>query len=125
MDLFDLADSAIDMVNPDETVQVMRSTGFTIGEGRKQSPAYAPAVQGPAQVQALDGSDLGLTEGLNVQGEIRAIYLRGSLAGVIRPDGKGGDLVLRGTSFSEVWLVVKVLESWPEWTKAVITRQLG
>jgi hypothetical protein len=124
MGIFDLAGPAIDMVNPDETVQIQRSTGFTIGAGRKQVPSYAAAISGPAQIQALDNSDLRQIEGLNIQGEIRAIYLRGSLAGVVRPDSKGGDLVLRGANFSEVWLVVKVLETWPEWTKAVITRQL-
>jgi hypothetical protein len=123
MDLFDLAGPAIDMVNPDETVQVQRSTGFTIGAGRKQLPTYAAAVQGPAQIQALDGSELRLIEGLNIQGEIRAIYLRGSLAGVIRPSAQGGDIVTRADG--STWLVVKVLESWPEWTKAVITRQMG
>lgn len=123
MDLFGLVDSVIDTVNPNETVRVQRSTGYTIGTGRKQIPSYATAVEGPANVQALDGSDLKQIEGLNIQGEIRAIYLRGSLAGAVRPDSKGGDLVFRGTGFSEKWLVVKVLETWSDWAKAVIVMQ--
>jgi hypothetical protein len=122
MDLFDLAGPAIDMVNHDETVQVKRSTGFTIGAGRKQVPSYASPIQGPAQIQALDNSDLRQIEGLNLQGEIRAIYLRGSLAGVIRPDSKGADIVTRPDG--SIWLVTKVLETWPDWTKAVIVRQM-
>lgn len=122
MDLRSLANGASSVVNPNETVTVLRSTGFTIGAGVRQQPTYATPVTGPANVQALDYSDLKQIDGLNIQGEIRAIYLRGRLAGVIRPDQTGGDLVLRGSP-QETWLVVKVLESWDTWTKACIVRQ--
>ena len=61
-------------------------------------------------------------DGLNIQGTIRAIYLHGTLAGVVRPNQTGGDLVKRKND-SETWLVVKVLESWPDWTKAAIVLQ--
>ena len=127
MDLRGLANGVTSGVNPNQTVRVLRSTGYTIGAGRKQVPSYANPVEGPGQVQALDGKDLQQLDGLNIQGTIRAIYLRGALAGVVRPNGTGGDLVtiaapapvaLRGT-----WLVVKVLESWPDWTKAAIVLQ--
>ncbi len=127
MDLRGLANGATATVNPNITVTALRSTGYTIGAGAKQVPTYAAAVTGPAQVQALDGNDLRQLDGLNIQGMIKAIYLRGALAGVVRPDGTGGDLVtiaapaplvLRGT-----WLVVKVLEGWSDWTKAAIVKQ--
>ena len=121
MDLRGLANGVSSTVNPNKTVTVRRSTGFTIGAGRKQVPSYATPVEGPGQVQALDGKDLQQLDGLNVQGTIRAIYLRGALAGVIRPDGTGGDLVEIG---AETWLVVKVLEGWPTWTKAAIVLQM-
>ena len=123
MDLRNIANGISSTVNPNEVVTVLRSTGYTIGEGRKQVPAYAAPVTGPAQIQALDGKDLQHTEGLNIQGTIRAIYLRGSLAGVVRPTQVGGDIVQRADG-SE-WLVVKVLESWPTWTKAAIVLQGG
>lgn len=122
MDLRGIANSVSNSVNPNEIVTVERSTGYTIGVGRRQVPTYAAPVSGPAQVQALDGDDLKQIEGLNVQGVIRAIYLRGTLAGVIRPDQTGGDIVKRKAG-AETWLVVKVLESWPNWTKAVIVLQ--
>ena len=121
MDLRGLANGVSSTVNPNKTVTVRRSTGYTIGAGRKQVPSYATPVEGPGQVQALDGKDLQQLDGLNVQGTIRAIYLRGALAGVIRPDGTGGDLVEIG---AETWLVVKVLEGWPTWTKAAIVLQM-
>lgn len=127
MDLRGIANGVTTTVNPNQTVTVLRSTGFTTGAGAKQVPSYAAPVSGPAQIQALDADDIKQLDGLNIQGVIRAIYLRGTLAGVIRPNQTGGDLVtiaapapvaLRGT-----WLVVKVLESWPDWTKAVIVLQ--
>jgi hypothetical protein len=122
MDLRSIANSVSSTINPNISVIVRRSTGFTIGTGRKQIPSYAAGVTGPAQMQALDSKDLKQLDGLNIQGTIRALYLRGTLAGVVRPDSTGGDLVLIG---AETWLVVKVLESWPTWTKAAICRQGG
>jgi len=121
MDLRGLANGVTTTVNPNKTVTVRRSTGYTIGAGRKQVPGYADPVTGPAQIQALDANDIKQLDGLNIQGTVRAIYLRGVLAGVIRPDGTGGDLVEIG---AETWLVVKVLESWPDWTKAAICLQM-
>ena len=121
MDLRGIANGVSSTVNPNKTVTVRRSTGYTIGAGRKQVPGYADPVTGPAQIQALDANDIKQLDGLNIQGTVRAIYLRGVLAGVVRPDGTGGDLVEIG---AETWLVVKVLESWPTWTKAAIVLQM-
>lgn len=131
MDLRGIANQASDVVNPNIIVSVQTSNGYTIGAGQRQVPQYNSAVTGPAQVQALDSSDLKQLDGLNIQGAIRAIYLRGALAGVIRPDSKGGDLVMIPSGIGVPpalignWLVTKVLESWPLWTKAVITKQGG
>lgn len=122
MNIRGLANRAIQTINPNETVTVLRSTGYTPGPGARQVPSYAEPVSGIAQVQALDGDDLKQIEGLNIQGTLKAIYIRGELAGVIRPDETGGDLVKRKNN-SETWLVTKVLESWPGWTKAVIVLQ--
>lgn len=121
MDLRGIANGVTSTVNPNIIVTVLRSTGYTIGAGRKQVPSYATPITGPGQVQALDGDDLKQLDGLNIQGTIRAIYLRGALAGVIRPDGTGGDIIEIG---ADKWLVVKVLESWPNWTKAAIVLQM-
>lgn len=127
MDLRGIANGISSTVNPNVIATVTRSTGYTIGAGLKQVPTYAAPVSGPAQVQALDGSDLRQVDGLNLQGVVRAIYLRGSLAGVIRPNSDGGDLVTISApapaSLIGTWLVVKVLETWPAWTKAAIVLQ--
>jgi hypothetical protein len=120
MNVRQLANSAITTINPNIVASVLRSTGYTIDANRRQVPSYAAAVTGPAQLQALSGSDLKQLEGLNLQGVMRAIYLRGVLAGVIRPDSTGGDLILID---DQKWLVVKVLEPWSGWTKAAIVLQ--
>lgn len=120
MDLRGIANGVSSTVNPNKTVIVRRSTGFTVGTGRKQVPTYADPVTGPGQIQALDANDIKQLDGLNIQGTVRAIYLRGALAGVIRPDQTGGDTV---EVDGQVWLVVKVLEGWPTWTKAAIVLQ--
>ena len=120
MDLRGIANSVSTAVNPNVIVTVLRSDGYTIGAGLRQIPKYLPAATGSAQIQALDGNDLRQLDGLNVQGHIKAIFLRGVLAGVIRPDNAGGDIVqIAGRD----WLVVKVLEGWPTWTKAAIVMQ--
>ena len=117
MDLRGIANGVSSTVNPNKTVTVRRSTGYTIGAGRKQVPGYADPVTGPAQIQALDANDIKQLDGLNIQGTVRAIYLRGVLAGVVRPDGTGGDLV---EVDGQTWLVVILLEGWPTWTKDAI-----
>lgn len=122
MDLRSIANGVSNTVNPNIMATVLRSNGYTIGAGRKQIPSYDAPITGPAQLQALDGEDLKQLDGLNIQGKIKAIFLRGVLAGVIRPDGTGGDIILIG---SETWLVVKVLEGWANWTKAAIVLQQG
>lgn len=126
MDLRGIANTVSSTINPNIDVTVKRSSGYTIGEGRKQIPTYDSHV-GPAQIQALDGKDLKQLDGLNIQGNIKAIYLRGVLAGVLRPDGTGGDLITIASpapaQLVGTWLVVKVLEGWPDWTKAAICWQ--
>lgn len=121
MDLQALANPLVESVNPNTLVSIQASTGYTnTGAGYRQVPAYADPVTGFAQVQELTSSELKQIEGLNIQGVMRAIYFRGPLNGVIRPDSKGGDLVMFG---GQIWLVVKTLEQWPTFSKAVIVLQ--
>lgn len=120
MDLRGIANGVSGTVNPNVLASVRRSTGYTIGAGRKQVPSYAAPVTGPAQMQALDADELKQLDGLNLQGVIKGVYLRGVLAGVVRPDSAGGDLI---DIAGQTWLVVRVLEGWPTWTKAAIVLQ--
>jgi hypothetical protein len=130
MDLRGIANQVSNVINPNIIVTVQLSNGFTIGAGQRQVPRYLAAIVGPAQIQALDGNDLKQLDGLNISGAARALYMRGSLAGVIRPDSKGGDLVIIApqpgvpAALVGTWLTVKALESWPDWTKVAIQKQV-
>lgn len=127
MDLRSLANGVSNTVNENMIVSVVASTGYTIGAGLKQVPSYAAPVSGPAQLQALDGTELRQLDNLNLQGVLRAIYIRGALAGVIRPNSKGGDLVTIAAPapvmYRGTWLVVKVFEQWPLWARCAICLQ--
>lgn len=120
MNLRGIANSVARVINPNTAVTVKVSTGYSIDPvTRKQVPSYTQYT-GYAQVQALDGSDLKHLDGLNIQGTLRAIYLYGNLAGVIRPDTKGGDIIMIA---GKTWLVVKVIETWPGWCKVAVNYQ--
>ena len=127
IDVRGLANIVSSNVNPNVVVDVLKSTGYTVGPGARQVPAYAAAVNGPVQIQALAGDDLKQLDGLNIQGTLRAMYGNGFMAGVLRPNDTGGDLVkitdMPGFPGLRTWLVTKVLEAWPTWTKVVIVLQ--
>lgn len=108
-------------VNENSYIEILRSIGYTSGPGRKQVPQYDYPISGYAQVQALDNADLQKIQGLNLQGVIRSVYLTGSLHGVVRKTGEGGDLIKYN---GQTWLISTILETWSTWTKAVITLQI-
>lgn len=120
MNLRGIANAVTTSINPNITVTIKKSNGFTVGAGAKQVPAYITTTGVKAQMQALDGNDLNQMDGLNITGTLRALYVYGSLSGTIRPTGQGGDLV---TIDGKDWLVVRVLESWTDWCKVAICLQ--
>lgn len=121
MNLHGLVSGMISAVNPPIPVIVRVSTGnFTNPDGER-TPKYASPVTIMGQVQELSTKDIQQTEGLNLAGTSRALYLNGRVDGVVRVLLKGGDVIVLpdGT----VWLVVAVPESWPDWSKAIILLQ--
>lgn len=121
MDIRGLANSVSAMVNPNVSVTIQASTGYTTGAGLKQVPSYAAPVTGFAQVQALTAADVRHLDGLNIQGASQSIILRGELNAVVRAHSLGGDLVTIG---NDTFLTVTVLEQWPLWTRAAIQLQV-
>ena len=120
MDLRGIANASSDCVNPNISVTVEASTGYTIGSGLKQVPSYAAPVTGFAQVQALTAADLRHLDGLNIQGATKSIILRGELNAIVRVNSQGGDIVTIGT---QTYLTVAVLEQWPLWSRCAIQLQ--
>lgn len=78
------------------------------------------------QVQPLSARDLQQIDGLNLGGVRWKIYLSGKIDAVVRPERKGGDLVTISTGPHQgVWLVVMILEQYPDWCCAAIVQQNG
>ena len=122
MELQGIANSVAEVVNPNTAITIQPSSGYTIGSGLKQVPSYGASVSGFGQLQEITSMELKHLDGLNIQGDIQTVYVKGQLSAVLRPTGQGGDLITIG---SQTWLNVKTLEQWPYWAKAAIVRQLS
>ena len=124
MNLRGIANAAIQPINPNLAVTVMAPNGYTIDPiTRRQVPAFV-TTPGFGNVQALDGDDLRQIAGLNIQGVIRAVYLYGAVAGVIRPDSQpSAVLEFSHGGVSGKWSVFKVLETWQNWCKVAVVYQ--
>lgn len=128
MNLHGIVRGAITTVNPDIVAPYLRSTGNTTDAAGEQAPTYAAPVDVRIQVQALTGKDLQQINYLNIQGVLRAVYMYGNTQGIVRVDAKGGDMLrfpqVPGDPNVQDWLVVAVLETWPDWSKVAVWLQL-
>lgn len=127
MNLHGIVAGVVGAVNPQITIQALASQGYGKAADYSQVPIYADPVTLTAQVQPLETSELQHLDSLNIQGERRAVYLPGSWNAVVRSEGEGGDLLKfpdRPSGPVRTWLVVLVLESWPDWTKVAVTLQV-
>lgn len=124
MDLHGIVSGAIGAVNPHVSGTVKVSSGYaTAGDGARKS-AYTTFTDVQMQVQPLSTGDLKLVDSLNIQGELRAIYLEGECAGLVRAREKGGDLiVLTAAPNAGTWLVSAVPEQWADWAHVIATLQ--
>lgn len=125
MNLHGIVSGAISTINPFVPGSMQISTGYTTAEDGSRVSTYG-TVHGSLQVQALTYQDLKQLDGVNMNGERRAIYFYGQFNGVLRPAKKGGDLVTVAKGVNAgIWLIAQVLEQWPDWCKAAVTRQLN
>ncbi len=128
MNLHALAAPFISLVNPMLPVTLRISSGSVTNPDGSRTPVYLPPRNVLGQVQALAFRELYQLDGLNLNGTKRAIYLLGDVEGVVRPFGKGGDLITfpDGT----VWLTVLDLENWGRtgtsdaWVKVAVVLQM-
>ena len=124
MNLHRLVKSQIGAVNPHVYATLQRSTGYATNADGTRTPTYGGTETVRVQVQALQYTDIAQSDGLNIEGERRAMYIEGNWEGVVRADQRGGDLITLpdGTN----WLVAMVLENWggrDGWVKVACTRQ--
>ena len=70
MDLRGIANQASNAVNNNVIVTLQTSAGYTkAGSGQRQVPQYNSPITGPAQIQALDSSDLKQLKGSTFRGQ--------------------------------------------------------
>ena len=125
MNLHNIVAPMIAKVNPWVTATMQSSNGYTTNPDGSRVPVYLASQTVKVQMQALQYNDLQQISGLNIQGERHAMYLNGRWDGVVRPDGKGGDLITLADGSR--WLVALVLENWSYsagWSKLCVTRQM-
>lgn len=126
MNLHAMVRGVITAINPDLTITLKHSSGYTTGSNGKQVATYAAPVSGPAQIQALDAGALKHMNDLNIQGVMRKVYLYGNWVGVVRTDKTGGDVL----SFAQIpggtvedWKIVTVFETWDTWCAVGVVLQ--
>lgn len=130
MDLNGIASAATRSVTPPVAAQVWLSTGSATAADGTRTPTYDTESRVTVDMQALSGRDLAQLDGLNVQGVQRAAYVRGDIQGLVRVRGKGGDLLVipPGPDAPAYavgsWLVVVVMETWPDWCKVGLSLQV-
>lgn len=129
MNLHGIASPYVASVNPMVNVTVRISTGvYVTEEDGTRVPQYSEISDVPAQIQALQFTDIQKLDGLNLQGTRRKIYLSGKLDGLNRQEQKGGDLIIYPDGsqwpYGTKWLVAQVLEQWPDWVSVAVTQQL-
>lgn len=90
------------------------------------SEAMTTSLTLTGQVQPITTRDLAQMEGINLGGVRWKIYLSGEVDAIVRDEKKGGDLITISTGRHQgVWLVVQILEQWPDWCVAAIVQQNG
>lgn len=128
MNLRGIANSVTSAVNPNTEAQLLRSAGSTTSPSGKRAPTYAAPVDAMVQVQALSAPQIQHLDSLNITGVLRNARLDGDWRGIYRPDSQGGDLITFGAGAradlaNTTWLVVQVLETWPDWCSLAIQLQ--
>lgn len=116
INLHALARPLITAVNPDQTVIVLPSAGYTVVD-YEQVPAWAPAVAAQAQPQPVSDKTLQWLVQQRQNSIWQDFYLSGAWEGLDRASARGGDLVYWD---GYEWQVDQVLERWNPtagWTK--------
>lgn len=119
MNLHQIVRGPITRVNPDVPGVLRVYTGRTILPGGKPAPDYSD-LDVTVQMQSLSSTDLKQVDAINIQGILQSAYLNGNFNGVNRPEQKGGDMLIVG---GKTWLVVKVVELYPDWCHLIVNLQ--
>lgn len=117
MDLHALVSPLISNINPQITATLLKSTGRNTSPAGRVVPTYASPITGLIQAQSLSGSQLQHMNNLGISGILCKAYLHGDWESVVRETLAGGDkFIFSYAGFTNgTWLVVQVMERWPDW----------
>ena len=125
MNLRQLANGVTQNINPNISATWIQSTGYTTAVDGKRTPITSSSTI-QIQAQGLSASDMRHVDALNIEGVVRSVHMYGNVQGVVRADQKGGDIL----QFPEIpggtvknWLIVQVMETWPEWSRVLVVLQ--
>lgn len=104
MNLHRLVRGVIPLVNPDQEVVILRSTGYTVDDtGAADGRSMPEPVTVQAQVQRVPETVLQHVEGYNQSSIYRNMYLMGDWTGLSRATGQGG-IWCTGTALRGWWI---------------------
>jgi hypothetical protein len=128
LNLHGIVRGAITSVNSDIPITYLQSTGNTVSDTGKSTPAYAAPVTIMGQVQPVTGSQIRKYSFLQAQGTYKSVHLYGDIEAIVRSMNRGGDLLKFANPSTggavATWLVTKVDETWPDWCRVIVTLQL-
>ena len=120
-----LANSATRGVNPNRMVTLEVNQGYTVNEYGEQVPQFYSA-EVEAQIQSLTSEEKQNLDLVNKEGELISIYVFGAVGGIRRWLQKGSSKFIfnaYGEDEPAEWVVNKVLETYPNWTRVLAWRQ--
>lgn len=124
MNLRNIANKAIQAINPDQTITWKRSTGWQIVDF-VQVPSYEE-IECLGNVQALSDAQLKHANDMNLSGVMRSVYLSQNAMGVSFRQIRGGD-ILSFREFEDIepteWKVVHSAETWDNWCHVIVVQQ--
>lgn len=110
-------------MNPDISIVILQSNGFTVLPGGIQVPGYLPAIYATAQLQPIPSEELKHINNYNASSVYYDLYIDGDWHSLNRADEKGGDLIYFD-GFE--WLVISRPEAYSltsNWTKVRVIQQ--
>ena len=120
-----VANSITSTINPNIPAVLKRSTGYTTDDAGVRVNAFTEQ-NIVIQSQSMTSKELQLVESLGLQGYTRAVHLNGNIEGLRRHVEQGADILMfkqHDDSEPMDWLVVQVMESWPNWCRVLLCRQ--
>lgn len=119
MNLHSIASSATSIVTPFIPATILKNTGYTTAGDGTRVPSYE-CYNVSIQSHAAKGDMIKYLNNVGWQGAFRNVYINGDWQGINVASQTGGDMI----KFSGYeWLIVHVIEAWPEWCHFVVCRQ--